>query len=61
MMAQEAGMRVLLHRQGETPQMEDYGFNAATGLRTSVAMSYVCILFSSKGSLAMSGVVGFKY
>ncbi|KAF6033545.1 SCNN1G [Bugula neritina] len=40
MMAQEAGMRVLLHRQGETPQMEDYGFNAATGLRTSVAMSY---------------------
>jgi len=41
-LANEAGMRVLLHRQGETPQMVDLGFNAATGLKTSVAMSYVC-------------------
>jgi len=43
MLVNEAGMRVLLHRQGETPQMVDHGFNAATGLRTSVAMSYVYV------------------
>ncbi|KAF6035923.1 hypothetical protein EB796_005763 [Bugula neritina] len=35
----QAGIRVLVHRQGELPNM-DKGFNVPPGLRSSVALSY---------------------
>jgi len=38
----QAGIRVLVHRQGELPNM-DKAFNVPPGLRSSVALSYVCL------------------
>jgi len=32
LLSHQAGIRVLLHRQGELPMIADQGFNAATGL-----------------------------
>lgn len=37
----EAGLRVLLHRQGQVPIMDEDGFDILPGTKTGVAVRYV--------------------
>jgi len=39
----EAGIKMLLHNQGETPDIFDAGFNLSPGFRNSIALTYVSI------------------
>lgn len=39
--SQQAGIRVLLHRQGETPLVAEEGFNAFPGAKSAIAVRYV--------------------
>ena len=39
----QAGVRVLLHPQGQVPIMDEDGFNVSPGMKTAVAVKYVCI------------------
>jgi len=40
-LTQEAGMRVLLHRQGQVPIMEEDGFDVNPGTKSGIAVRYV--------------------
>ena len=40
----QAGVRVLLHRQGETPLIAEEGFNAPPGTKSAIAVKYVSIM-----------------
>ena len=37
----EAGIRVLLHKQGQVPIMDEDGFDIAPGTKTGVGVRYV--------------------
>lgn len=39
----EAGIRVLLHRQGQVPLMEEEGFDIHPGTKSGVSVRYVSI------------------
>ena len=40
-LTQEAGIRVLLHRQGQVPIMEEDGFDVNPGTKSGIAVRYV--------------------
>ncbi|KAF6027068.1 hypothetical protein EB796_014629 [Bugula neritina] len=37
----QAGVKLLIHKQGEVPQISEKGFNLAPGLKTSIALRYL--------------------
>lgn len=41
---QKAGMRVVIHGQNETVLPDNFGFDVASGYRSTVAISQVCNL-----------------
>ena len=40
-LTQEAGLRVLLHKQGQVPIMEEDGFDVEPGTKSGIAIQYV--------------------
>jgi len=41
----QAGVKLLIHKQGEVPQISEKGFNLAPGLKTSIALRYVSLSY----------------
>ena len=44
-LTQEAGLRVLLHKQGQVPIMEEDGFDVEPGTKSGIAIQYVSYCF----------------
>ena len=41
----QAGLRMILHRQGEVPLVAEDGFNLSPGTKSGVSVKYVSFLF----------------
>lgn len=43
-LTQEAGLRVMLHKQGQVPILEEDGFDVSPGTKSGISVRYVCVL-----------------